>query len=97
MQPWEHYEKTRNACCWTGVILGWVGNVLIAFRQPFGYLLWLSGLSLNIIGGYNWAKSKNRNPAFCLWGLLAPIGFLGLALLNDKWGEPTATVKTTKP
>jgi hypothetical protein len=75
----------RNGYCWTGVILGFIGN-FISYASPFGYLLVLTALILNLIGGYNWARAKGRNGAFCLWGILAPIGFVGLAVLQDRYG-----------
>ena len=94
MRPWDHYEKTRNICCWTGVITGWAGTGMTSFGQPFGLVLWLPGLTLDVMGDHNQAKVNNRRPAFCLWALLAPIEFLGLALLKDKWGEPYAVART---
>jgi hypothetical protein len=35
-------------------------------------------------GCYLWTSLKNRAWGFMFWGLLAPIGLLGIAVLGDK-------------
>ena len=42
------------------------------------------------VGAYYWAKRKNRHWVYTFWGLAVPIGYLGLALLQDKT-KPNST------
>ena len=49
-----------------------------------GGSLWLVGISCMLYGCYIWATRKKRHWAFMLWGLIAPIGFIGIAVLKDK-------------
>jgi len=53
-----------------------------------GLFIWtglqIAGLVLVLIGCYRWTKEKDRHWAFMFWGLLAPIGLLGIALLRNK-------------
>jgi hypothetical protein len=62
------------------------------YNPEFNYVLYYSLFALAIAfllsGCYIWTKLKNRHWAFMLWGLLAPIGLLGISLLKDK------TIKT---
>jgi len=81
----EQYQAGRDVYCWLGFGIGFIGNVTRIFSPGFGTMLVLTALILNIVGCYNWAMSKGRSPLFCLWGVLAPIGFLGPALLQDNW------------
>ena len=92
MKTREQFESTRTACCWLGVGGGILANIFMAFSPGLGYLLLFAALILDVVGCYNWAMAKARSPWFCLWGFLAPIGFLGLALLRDRsWDEVSQT------
>jgi len=80
----EKEGKVRNGgvgIAWLGTIIGWIGS-----RIPWDYWLavWIIGIVLAVVGSVLWAQRKNRHWAFGLWGLLAPIGFLGISLLKDK-------------
>lgn len=71
-----------------GVGIAWLG-VLIAWGcQYIDGWLWLGlliiSLILSVYGCWLWRLRKNRHWAFCLWGLVAPVGFLGVSLLKDK-------------
>ena len=48
------------------------------------YVLIVAAIGMEIYGCYCWAKYKGRNKWLCLLGLVAPIGFIPLALLKDK-------------
>jgi len=48
------------------------------------YVSGLCGLALVLWGCYMWTRLKGRHWAFMFWGLLAPIGLLGISLLKDK-------------
>ena len=52
-------------------------------------LLGFLGICLTLVGCYLWTSMKNRHWLFVLWGLLSPIGLLGIALLKDKSGNDT--------
>ena len=47
-------------------------------------LLAFLGICSTLWGCYLWTSMKNRHWLFMLWGLLSPIGLLGIALLKDK-------------
>ncbi len=71
----------------------WQSLIIIGLALEIaGIFIWVplevAGLILVLIGCYRWTKEKNRHWVFTLWGLLAPIGLLGIALLRDKtWDE----------
>lgn len=69
-----------------GVGIAWTGAVVMIVGQRTDY--WVLGLFIGIaitmIGCMLWVQRKKRHLAFVLWGILAPIGFLGISLLKDK-------------
>ncbi len=85
MPTQEQYRSRRNVCCWLGVISAFIGNIMMASGNTFGFILWSSGIILNLVGGYAWAKYKGRSGWYTLWAILAPIGFIGLAVLEDRY------------
>ena len=71
---------------WQTLVIVGLGLELAGFFL-WGVLGW-AGVVLVMIGCYRWTKEKNRHWVFMLWGLIAPIGLLGIALLRDKtWDE----------
>lgn len=62
--------------------------------QGFGayFAVWTLAVLIILAGCYIWTRLKNRHPAFLLWGLLAPVGLLGISLLKDKT-EPVNKVE----
>ena len=68
---------------WLGAIVAFIGNRLI-FVFDYWLVIVLIGFAIVMIGCVLWTQRKHRHIAFALWGLLAPIGFLGIALLKDK-------------
>lgn len=69
------------AIAWVGAVIGWACN----FIDGAGvYIVFFIGLALAVVGCIFWAKTKGRDWAFGFWGILAPIGFLGVSLLKDK-------------
>jgi len=79
-----------------------VGSIM-AYAANFipNIFLFIIGMGLLLWGCYLWTRLKNRHLAFMLWGLLSPIGLLGISLLADKsWeevarkpGEPTESTR----
>jgi hypothetical protein len=92
----EQYRNRRNICCWIGPIAAFIGNVMIMSGNGAGFLPWSGGIILNFVGAYNWTRYKGRSGWYTLWAILAPIGFIGLAALQDRWGlTPENSVRTT--
>lgn len=56
------------------------------------WFLYTLALAFTMTGCYIWTRLKNRSWAFILWGLLTPIGLLGISLLKDK----SSNVQTTR-
>ena len=53
-------------------------------QQPSYWFFTVLAIALLMTGCYIWTRLKNRAWVFMLWGLLAPIGLLGISLLRDK-------------
>jgi thiol:disulfide interchange protein len=66
----------------TLIIVGWIIEIITNFTG--WWILTVIGLILVLIGCYQWTRIKNRHWAFMFWGILAPIGLLGISLLSDK-------------
>ena len=62
-----------------------ISNWFLPF--PLDIIGVLVSLFLILQGCYMWTQNKNRHWAFMFWGILAPIGLLGIALLRNKSGE----------
>jgi len=77
----------RTALVVIGTILGYLsflpGNLVIA------YSMLSVALCMSVYGCYLWARLKGRHWIWMAFGLLAPAGFLILALLRDKSKQPT--------
>jgi len=73
-----------------GVGIAWLGAILMYIGQWVSYIwdYWLMllmiGMAVAIVGCVLWAQRKNRHWAFGFWGILAPVGFLGISLLKEK-------------
>jgi len=64
---------------------GWViGSIVTRFTGEYWLIPYTLGLVLAVVGCVLWAQRKNRHWLFGFWGLLAPIGFLGVSLLRDR-------------
>lgn len=63
-----------------------VGDWVYTYQDQLNYFwfLYVLALAFSLTGCYIWTRLKNRHWAFTLWGLLTPIGLLGIALLKDK-------------
>lgn len=81
-------EGTRNLIIATSVAVIILSNFFLPF--PVNLILTFGALGMSVYGCYLWTKIKNRHPAFMLWGLLTPIGLLGVSLLKDKSPAPGA-------
>jgi len=61
---------------------GWV----YTYQDPLPYFwfLFVLALAFTMTGCYIWTRLKNRHWGFMFWGLLTPIGLLGISCLKDK-------------
>ena len=80
----EEYRKQRNVAVWSGLGLLILSRILASIWL-LSLLIWLVGLGVVIWGSWSWAKYKGRSGWWALWGLLAPVGFIPLALMRDKY------------
>jgi hypothetical protein len=81
-------KEWRNSLVCVGLLLFWISNgsyiVSISLNGPIKWILFCVGIILSLIGCYIWTKLKNRYWAFMFWGILTPIGLLGISLLENK-------------
>jgi hypothetical protein len=68
---------------WLGVIIQYIGG-WISNSFDYWIVLLFVGMSITTVGSVLWAQRKNRHALFGLFGILAPIGFIVIALLRDK-------------
>ena len=57
-----------------------------AFAPQFPPLLIIT-MPVILLGCYWWVTGKQRHWAYMLWGIIAPIGFLGICLLQNHSSE----------
>jgi Fic family protein len=67
--------------------VAFIGFMLATLLVNLSPPLVIIGIIVSVLGCYWWATGKNRHWAFMLWGILVPIGFLGVALLRNKSEE----------
>jgi uncharacterized membrane protein YhaH (DUF805 family) len=96
------YEQARSTI-WPGIIClflfilsRFIGAGLIfpsvlggesLFLTIFTIFIGLGTIYCFVAGSWGWAKYKGRSGWWALLGLLAPIGFIPLALMKDKYVE----------
>ena len=85
-------KGTRTGAIWGGLILILISRGIILATENLialiiGLVVLLFAFGLLLWGCYLWARLKNRHWAFMLWGLLSPIGLLGISLIRDKTEE----------
>lgn len=96
----DSYRKKRTLWAWVGIGTLWI-NYLFVETWDLYLILWIFGLFALVYGSYCWAKYKGRSGWFALLGIVAPIGFIPLAVMKDKYIRPTqeeagATTKEEK-
>lgn len=70
---------------WIGCIIAYLGSRLGSLLSPIlEVILIVLGGGILLYGCFLWARWKHRHWAFMFWGILAPIGLLGISLLKDK-------------
>lgn len=77
--------KDGKGWVWVGCLLGYFGGRLAMMINPIiSLIVIIIALGITLYGCFLWTQWKNRHWAFMFWGLLAPIGLLGISLLKDK-------------
>ena len=74
----------RTAFIIIGIGLSYILSFVQLSNNFVAWFLLAMSVILILTGCYTWTKLKNRHWAFMFWGLLAPIGLLGISLLEDK-------------
>lgn len=80
-------KTMRNLFVWIGLIVGFILNNLsrVVYLDTTSYIIGMVFVLGSLLYGcYLWTRIKNRHWLFMLWGLLSPIGLLGISLLKDK-------------
>jgi len=80
----EEYRKSRNNFIWFGIILLIISKFIPEYWDA---ILYVPGSTFIFTGCYFWTKYKNISPRFTLFGFIAPIGFIPLALIKSKAGK----------
>ena len=85
-------KETRTGAIWGGLIIALISRAIIQMANNpialiIGVALMIFAMVLLLGGCYFWTRLKNRHWAFMFWGLLSPIGLLGVSLLKDKTEE----------
>jgi hypothetical protein len=89
----DDYRRNRNFGLWLGIGFLVVYYVVFASGWRTGWdpslaiaasLIGIAAQGSILCACYYWAKYKNRNAVWTLWGWLAPFGFIPLALMKDQ-------------
>jgi len=74
----------------SGIILGWIASGFlyqfqeIIINETVRWIFYVFSIIFTMVGCYIWSRLKNRHWGFMFWGLLSPIGLLGISLLKDR-------------
>jgi hypothetical protein len=79
-------RRVRTALVIGGTVIGYAS--LLFTRDAVVNSMLAVALLTSVFGCYLWAKLKGRHWLWMIFGLLAPIGFLMLAVLRDKNKKP---------
>ena len=74
--------KIRTALVVSGTVVGYLS--LLQDQPALTYSMLVVAMCLSVYGCYLWARLKGRCWIWMVFGLLAPAGFLMLALLRNK-------------
>jgi hypothetical protein len=81
----------KNTFIWAGLILAFITNSfsrVVNIETAVYIFVMAIAFGAILYGCYMWTRIKNRHWLFMLWGLLSPIGLLGISLLKDKSVSP---------
>ncbi|MFC2001346.1 oligosaccharyl transferase, archaeosortase A system-associated [Chloroflexota bacterium] len=80
------YRQARNVGVCAGIILLIAALLSNLYNTDLHIFLpiWVIGIASLLYGCWGWAKYKGRSEWWALWGLLPPIGFIPLALMQSE-------------
>ncbi|MGA3093986.1 MAG: hypothetical protein ABSD79_01200 [Dehalococcoidales bacterium] len=79
-------SRLRTALLLVGTAIGYLS--LLPEQLALAYSMLMVSICMSVYGCYLWARLKGRHWIWMVFGLLAPAGFLALALLKNKHQEP---------
>ena len=79
-------SRIRTVLLIVGTAIGYLS--LLPSQLPIAYSMLMVSICMSVYGCYLWARLKDRHWIWMVFGLLAPAGFLALALLKNKRQEP---------
>jgi uncharacterized membrane protein YfcA len=82
--------KIRTTLLVVGTAIGYLS--FLPPQEAVAYSMLMVSLCMSVYGCYLWARLKGRHWIWMIFGLLAPAGFLMLALLQDRSKKPTQPV-----
>jgi hypothetical protein len=88
-------KKLRTILLVTGTAIGYLS--FLPSQLPVAYTILTVALCLSVYGCYLWARLKSRHWLWMAFGLLAPAGFLMLALLRDKSKKTPQPADSSNP
>ena len=79
-------SRIRTILLLAGTSIGYLS--LLPENLVLAYSMLVVSICMSAYGCYLWAKLKGRHWIWMVFGLLAPAGFLALAILQNKRPEP---------
>jgi hypothetical protein len=79
-------SRIRTVLLIVGTTIGYLS--LMPEQAVLAYSMLLVSICMSVYGCYLWARLKGRHWIWMVFGLLAPAGFLALALLKNRRQEP---------
>lgn len=79
-------SRLRTLLLLAGTSIGYLS--LLPENLVLAYSMLLVSICMSVYGCYLWARLKGRHWLWMVFGLLAPAGFLMLAMLRDKSQQP---------
>jgi hypothetical protein len=78
-------SRLRTILLLVGTSIGYLS--LLPEQLALAYSMLVMSLCMSVYGCYLWTKLKGRHWIWMVFGLLAPAGFLALAILPNKHQE----------
>jgi len=79
-------SRIRTILLVIGTAIGYLS--ILPEQLVLAYSMLMVSICMSVYGCYLWARLKGRHWIWMAFGLLAPAGFLALALLKNKRQEP---------
>jgi len=79
-------SRLRTILLLVGTAIGYLS--LLPESLVLAYSMLVVSICMSVYGCYLWAKLKGRHWIWMIFGLLAPAGFIVLAILKNKLQEP---------